>query len=136
MLFSATWAYPYAVTDVNSSHNIATCCLRTMSRWLWVICLVLPSACISQQVAAGTSTHPRQLFIAVAPDVRLEVLEWGGSGRNLLLLAGGGNTAHIYGTRPRSLQNSFTSLESPGVGRVSPQRLPEDISQNSLVMML
>jgi pimeloyl-ACP methyl ester carboxylesterase len=35
-------------------------------------------------------------FVAVAQDVRLEVLDWGGTGRPLVLLAGGGNTAHIY----------------------------------------
>jgi pimeloyl-ACP methyl ester carboxylesterase len=32
----------------------------------------------------------------VDKDVRLEVLDWGGSGRPIVLLAGGGNTAHVY----------------------------------------
>jgi len=32
----------------------------------------------------------------VDKDVRLEVLDWGGSGRPVVLLAGWGNTAHIY----------------------------------------
>lgn len=35
-------------------------------------------------------------FISVDKHVRLEVLDWGGSGRPLVLLAGGGNTAHIF----------------------------------------
>ena len=35
-------------------------------------------------------------FISVDNDVRLEVLDWGGSGRALVLLAGLGNTAHVY----------------------------------------
>ena len=32
----------------------------------------------------------------VEKDVRLEVLDWGGSGRPIVLLAGGGNTAHVF----------------------------------------
>lgn len=32
----------------------------------------------------------------VAPDVELEVLDWGGTGRPVLLLAGFGNTAHVF----------------------------------------
>jgi pimeloyl-ACP methyl ester carboxylesterase len=32
----------------------------------------------------------------VDKDVRLEVLDWGGSGRPIVLLAGGGNTAHVF----------------------------------------
>src|ERR1700728_2740040 len=35
-------------------------------------------------------------FVAVEKDVRLEVLDWGGTGRPIVLLAGGGNTAHVF----------------------------------------
>ena len=42
-----------------------------------------------------TSTHTVQ-FITVDKDVKLEVLDWGGTGRPLVFLAGGGRTAHDY----------------------------------------
>lgn len=35
-------------------------------------------------------------FVAVDRDVSLEVLDWGGSGRPLVLLSGLGNTAHVF----------------------------------------
>jgi pimeloyl-ACP methyl ester carboxylesterase len=35
-------------------------------------------------------------FVTVDKDVRLEVLDWGGSGKPIILLAGGGNTAHVF----------------------------------------
>jgi non-heme chloroperoxidase len=35
-------------------------------------------------------------FVTVDSNVKLEVLDWGGSGRELVLLAGLGNTAHIF----------------------------------------
>jgi len=35
-------------------------------------------------------------FITVEPGVRLEVLDWGGKGRPVVLLTGSGNTAHVY----------------------------------------
>jgi len=41
------------------------------------------------------SPHSVKL-LEVETDVRLEVLDWGGSGRPLLLLAGGGDTAHVF----------------------------------------
>jgi pimeloyl-ACP methyl ester carboxylesterase len=44
---------------------------------------------------ADTSPH-KQLLIPVADSVRLEVLDWGGSGRPLVFLAGGGDTAHAF----------------------------------------
>ncbi len=39
--------------------------------------------------------------------VRLEVLDWGGSGRPLVLLAGGGNTAHVFDDFAPKLAASF-----------------------------
>ncbi len=35
-------------------------------------------------------------FVTVDDQVRLEVLDWGGSGTPVMLLAGGGNTAHVF----------------------------------------
>ena len=40
-------------------------------------------------------TAHRAQFIEVEKNVKLEVLDWGGSGRPLVLLAGAGNTAHM-----------------------------------------
>ena len=34
--------------------------------------------------------------MTVDKDVRLEVLDWGGTGRPVILLAGGGDTAHVF----------------------------------------
>jgi non-heme chloroperoxidase len=51
----------------------------------------------SQQPAAWKDPSPHiTQFVTVEKNVRLEVLDWGGSGRPLVLLAGGGDTAHIF----------------------------------------
>jgi non-heme chloroperoxidase len=60
-----------------------------------VAALIAP---LSSQGPAGwrdPSPH-RVQFVDVATNVRLEVLDWGGSGRPIVLLAGGGNTAHVF----------------------------------------
>lgn len=44
-----------------------------------------------------SSSHTIQ-FITVDTNVKLEVLDWGGSGRPLVFLAGLGNTAHVFDT--------------------------------------
>jgi non-heme chloroperoxidase len=38
----------------------------------------------------------RTRFIPVETKVKLEVLDWGGAGRSIVLLAGLGNTAHVF----------------------------------------
>jgi non-heme chloroperoxidase len=51
----------------------------------------------SQSSAAWKDPSPHTtLLVTVDKDVRLEVLDWGGSGRPIVLLAGGGNTAHVF----------------------------------------
>ena len=52
------------------------------------------------------SPHTVQ-FVAVAQNVRLEVLDWGGIGRPVVLLAGGGNTAHIFDEFATKLTASY-----------------------------
>jgi len=51
----------------------------------------------SQQPPAWKDPSPHiTQFVTVDKNVRLEVLDWGGSGRPLVLLAGGGDTAHVF----------------------------------------
>ena len=57
------------------------------------------SACAPRPRAGPAWTDPsshRASFVTVAPGVRLEVLDWGGSGPPLVFLAGLGNTAHVF----------------------------------------
>ena len=62
----------------------------------------------SQQPAGwkDPSSHVSR-FIAVGQDVRLEVLDWGGAGRPLVLLPGGGNTAHVFDDFAPKLTSDF-----------------------------
>jgi non-heme chloroperoxidase len=46
-------------------------------------------------------------FVTVEKGVRLEVLDWGGSGRPLVLLAGGRDTAHVFDDFAPKLTPSF-----------------------------
>jgi non-heme chloroperoxidase len=96
------------MTYGKGSLNFAARRLGTMRQWwLLIVCLVLPTACYSQKSAVLINTYPQQQFVTVAPDVRLEVLDWGGPGRNLVLLAGGGNTAHVYASLAPKLAKQF-----------------------------
>ena len=65
--------------------------------------LAVPALC--QTVAAGQ--RPKTHYIEVEPDVRLEVLDWGGSGRAVVLLAGAGDTAHVYEHLAPNLTNLY-----------------------------
>ncbi|HTT05005.1 MAG TPA: alpha/beta hydrolase [Steroidobacteraceae bacterium] len=81
-------------------------------------------------------TAKSSTFVTVAPGVRLEVLDWGGTGRALILLAGLGNSArvfdkfapkltqwyHVYGITRRGFGNS--SVPASGY---SADRLGQDV---------
>ena len=62
----------------------------------------------SQQPAAwkDPSSHQSR-FIPVGQDVRLEVLDWGGGGRPMVLLPGGGDTAHVFDDFAPKLTSDF-----------------------------
>jgi len=48
-----------------------------------------------------------QRFVPVSDTVRLEMLDWGGSGRPLVLLPGGGDTAHVFDEFASKLTGDF-----------------------------
>jgi pimeloyl-ACP methyl ester carboxylesterase len=72
-----------------------------MLRWNYVCGRMLLMALLaplhSQQPVPRQDSSPHATqFVTVDKNVRLEVLDWGGSGRPVILLAGGGNTAHVF----------------------------------------
>jgi pimeloyl-ACP methyl ester carboxylesterase len=66
------------------------------STWVLATAAVLTvSEAMAQPTWQDPSPHTVR-FVTVAPDVRLELLDWGGTGRPVVLLAGLGNTAHVF----------------------------------------
>jgi non-heme chloroperoxidase len=73
-----------------------------MGGFRWASAAVLLLVSITGRLSAqepvpwrDPSPHSVQ-FVTVEDNVKLEVLDWGGSGRPLVLLAGLGNTAHVF----------------------------------------
>lgn len=87
-------------------------------RWSGVIGLVTaslgPSSAMSQEPQSSVEWRdpsPHQVrFVAVAPEVQLEVLDWGGSGEPLVLLAGLNFTAHTFDNIALRLARQFRVL--------------------------
>jgi alpha-beta hydrolase superfamily lysophospholipase len=60
-----------------------------------IICFILPLHSQSGTPWKDPSPHAVR-FISVGDGVQLEVLDWDGSGGAVVLLAGGGDTAHVF----------------------------------------
>lgn len=75
------------------------------------------------------SRHSVQ-FVSVDKDVRLEVLDWGGSGRPVVLLAGGGDTAHVFDDFAPKLSANYhvygVTRRGYGASGFSPSETPAD----------
>jgi pimeloyl-ACP methyl ester carboxylesterase len=62
-----------------------------------ILPLLLVASLFAQHSTESASATPYVTrFVSVDKNVRLEVLDWGGTGRPIVLLAGGGNTAHVF----------------------------------------
>jgi pimeloyl-ACP methyl ester carboxylesterase len=71
-----------------------------------LLSLAVPLHAQNGPVWKDPSPHTTR-FVTVEKGVRLEVLDWGGSGRPLVLLAGGGDTAHVFDDFAPKLTASF-----------------------------
>ena len=68
-----------------------------MHRKIALLGVVLATALSAQSPDPWHDPSPHQItFVEVEPSVRIEVLDWGGTGRTIVLLAGSGNTAHVF----------------------------------------
>lgn len=62
-----------------------------------VFLAVASALAFAQETAAWRDPSPHRVqFVDVDENVRLEVLDWGGAGRPIVLLSGLGNTAHVF----------------------------------------
>jgi non-heme chloroperoxidase len=91
----------------------------------------------TKQTAWQRDVAPHKIqFVTVDTNVKLEVLDWGGSGRPLVLLAGLGNTAHIFDTFAQKLipayhvygitRRGFGESSAPDSGYLA-DRLGDDV---------
>jgi pimeloyl-ACP methyl ester carboxylesterase len=100
------------------------------------VAVLLLSAAHGQDI--DSTSHTVQ-FIAVDNNVKLEVLDWGGSGRSLVLLAGLGNTAHVFDKFAPKLTGAYhvygitrrgfgaSSAPSPSADNYRADRLGDDV---------
>jgi len=67
-----------------------------------------------------TSPHEAS-FVAVAPDIRLEILDWGGTGETMVLLTGLGDNAHAFDELAYQFTDRFhvIGITRRGYGRSS-----------------
>lgn len=109
--------------------------MRSFKQWAAIASLSLTAMGYAQ---TDTTPHTVQ-FVAVDKNVKLEFLDWGGSGRPMILLPGLGDTAHVFdsfaqklalnyhviGITPRGFGQS--SVPPPEPANYSPDRLADDV---------
>ena len=115
------------MTDMSTALNITR-----------VLIIVFAFGMAYAQVPDDLSRHHIQR-VAVQQGVALEVLDWGGTGSSVVLLAGLGNTAHVFDTFAPKLTASHhvygitrrgfgaSSAPPPTLANYSAERLSEDV---------
>lgn len=121
-------------------------------KWLASIAVIIFGFCLLRAAASEVSFNAEQQtradtgdqdksphtihFVTVDSNVKLEVLDWGGSGRAIVLLAGLGHTAHVFDDFALKLigtyhvygitRRGFGTSSVPGSG-YSADRLGDDV---------
>lgn len=73
-----------------------------------LVLFVLMDPLCAQPLTSWNDPSPHAVrFVTVDEDVRLEVLDWGGNGTPLVLLPGGGDTAHVFDDFAPKLTDEF-----------------------------
>ena len=104
---------------------------------LLVLALVATVASCAQSAHWHDPSPHKVQFITVEEAVQLEVLDWGGSGRPIVLLAGRGFTAHVFDSFAEKLTDSyhvygitrrgFGASSKPSTGYTEERRTEDDL---------
>jgi non-heme chloroperoxidase len=89
------WRSGFIWTPTTPVKVMTTASKHSLLIWTVPLALGAPPAMAQQAEWKDPSPHETQ-FVAVEDSVRLEVLDWGGTGGPLVLLAGLGFTAHVF----------------------------------------
>ena len=112
--------------------------MQTASLWIVGVSLLVSGSVLAQDRQTDNTPHTVRL-IPVQESVKVEVIDWGGSGPALILLAGLGDTAHVYDKFAPKLVPSFhvygitrrgfgaSSVPPPENGNYSADRLGDDV---------
>jgi non-heme chloroperoxidase len=131
------WLYNILVGELVQSFKEAT----MLMRWIMPPLMLLLALNVPAQEPApwhDLSPHTVQ-FVTVEKDVKLEVLDWGGTGRPIVLLAGLGDTAHLFDDFAPKLTSEYhvygitrrgfgaSSAPAPDPTNYSATRLGDDV---------
>ena len=105
---------------------------------LWVVAVTTLAMSLLNN-ATPRDSWPHTMSITVDDNVKLEVLDWGGSGRSLVFLAGLGDTAHVFDEFAPKLTEKYhvygitrrgfgaSSAPIPSSANYSADRLGDDV---------
>ena len=91
-------ALKFTVSAVRGTYagKVSADSTSVLGTWTQGVALPLELNRATPQTAWKDPVPHATQFIGVDNDVKLEVLDWGGSGRPLVFLSGLGNTAHVF----------------------------------------
>jgi pimeloyl-ACP methyl ester carboxylesterase len=117
--------------------SIAAPIEKSLVRWFVLGLAMSATACAQESASWHDPSKHNVQFVTVEDGVRLEVLDWGGSGRPVVLLAGLGMTAHVFDGFAEKLADSFHvygitrrgygASSRPGTGYTERRRAEDDL---------
>jgi len=112
---------------------------RSMLTKLAIMAVSTATLCAAQSGAAPASPGYAERFVTVEPGIKVQVLDWGGSGRQMILLAGLGYDAHEFDSFAPKLTPRYhvyaisrrgfgaSSAPTPNCENYSADRLGDDV---------
>jgi non-heme chloroperoxidase len=110
--------------------------VKSFKSWTATVVSLCFAVVVQAQIDSGP---PKVQFVSVEKNVKLEVIDWGGTGQPLILLPGLGDTAHVFDSFAIKLSSNYhvfgitprgfgaSSAPSPEPANYSADRLGDDI---------